>query len=144
MDATDDGILTALELAALDLTRTELLVLSACETGLGKSAGGEGLLGLQRSCQIAGAGCVVSSLWQVDDERTSVLMQRFYENLWSGEAKSKLQSLRQAQLAVLRGEILSTSSTLRGPGEARRTVKDQAPRIPPSAWAAWVLSGDWR
>ena len=103
----DDGILTALEVAELDLAGVELTVLSACETGLGETgrgqaAGGEGLLGLQRAFQVAGRGAVVATLWDVDDEATRALMERFYENLWQ-KKKMRLEALREAQLWMLRG-----------------------------------------
>jgi CHAT domain-containing protein/lipopolysaccharide biosynthesis regulator YciM len=108
----DDGILTAVEVAVLDLGQVELAVLSACETGLGESAGGEGLLGLQRAFQVAGARSVVASLWQVDDRATRALMERFYDNLWNKKL-SKLEGLRQAQLWMLpRAERASAGWTL--------------------------------
>src|SRR5512135_3798916 len=98
----DDGILTALEVAELDLSGVALAVLSACETGLGEVAGGEGLLGLQRAFQVAGAKLVVASLWSVGDEPTRVLMGRFYDNLWR-KGLTPRAALREAQLYMLRG-----------------------------------------
>jgi len=97
----DDGILTALEVESLDLDGVELAVLSACETGLGEASGGEGLLGLQRAFQVAGARGVVASSWQVDDKATRDLMTRFYENLWKRKLP-RLEALREAQLWMLK------------------------------------------
>ena len=96
VDGKQDGILTALEVADLDLSHVRLATLSACETGLGQSAGGEGLLGLQRAFQTAGAKTVVASLWKVPDKATQTLMARFYDNLWNKKL-TKLESLREAQ-----------------------------------------------
>jgi CHAT domain-containing protein len=89
------------EVAGLDLERTEMVVLSACETELGSVAGGEGVLGLPRAFQIAGAKTTVASLWKVDDAATQILMKEFYTNLWQKKL-GKLESLRQAQLRMLR------------------------------------------
>lgn len=139
-DSGDDGILTALEVASLDLSAAELVVLSACETGLGGAAGGEGLLGLQRAFQIAGARSVVASLWKVDDEATEQLMTRFYANLWQKHLPL-LEALRQAQLDLLRDG--PSSSKLRGPGQVKSVPESASPsRTHPRLWAAWVLSGD--
>jgi len=129
----DDGVLTALAVQELDLRQVDLVVLSACETGLGQVAGGEGILGLQRSFQIAGAKTVIASLWTVDDEATRKLMERFYENLWSKKL-SKVEALRQAQIAMLRGELVRGAEVEREPGA----------RLSPYYWAAFVVSGDWR
>jgi CHAT domain-containing protein/Tfp pilus assembly protein PilF len=142
----DDGVLTALEVAQLDLSGVELAVLSACETGMGPAAGGEGLLGLQRAFQVAGARSVIASLWKVDDAASRQLMVRLYENLWrTKQPLGKLDALRQAQLAMLR------EGRKRGPGgqrpvdpEALKRAVPMIGRTPPFYWAAFVLSGDWR
>jgi CHAT domain-containing protein len=120
----DDGILTALEVAELDLRKADLVVLSACETGQGKVAGGEGILGLQRAFRVAGARTVVASLWAVEETATRDLMQRFYDN-YLEKKMDRLEALREAQLWMVRH-----------PPYARRAM--------PYYWAAFVLSGDWR
>jgi tetratricopeptide (TPR) repeat protein/CHAT domain-containing protein len=139
-ERTDAGILTALDVAELDLENTDLVVLSACETGLGQEAGGEGLLGLQRAFQVAGARAVVASLWQVDDELTQQMMAAFYANLWQKRLPT-VEALRQAQLQILRGS--ASPSRWRGPGEVEPepTAVVEGRRVP-RLWAAWVLSGD--
>ncbi len=134
----DNEILTALEFATIDLRATDLLVLSACETGLGPTAGGEGLLGLQRACQVAGARTVIASLWRVQDRNARSLMEDFYVNLWQGKM-SKLEAMRQAQISAIKGGLE------RGPDGAAHARKPSEPyRAPPSVWAAWIVSGDWR
>jgi CHAT domain-containing protein len=135
----DDGILTALEVAELDLGNTELVVLSACETGLGRAAGGEGLLGLQRAFQVAGARTVVASLWKVDDGATQQLMSEFYSNLWQRHL-TPMEALRQAQLYILNGTGVTGSARGVGAPEPGPVVRKHA-RAHPRFWAAWVLSG---
>jgi CHAT domain-containing protein len=141
---TDDGILTAVEVGTLNLSRCELVVLSACETGLGKTANGEGLLGLQRAFQIAGAQALVGSLWSVDDKATEMLMTEFYRNLWERKL-SKIESLRQAQFTML-AQYDPATKTLQPRGLRPVTTDDaaRANRLPAFYWAAFVLSGDWR
>jgi CHAT domain-containing protein/tetratricopeptide (TPR) repeat protein len=138
----EDGILTAEEVATLNLSGVNLAVLSACETGLGQMAGGEGLLGLQRAFQTAGARTVVATLWKVDDAATRDLIGRFYDNLWNKQM-GKLAALRDAQLWMLRTRSRTASRDARGvkptPGRAAAGGPGS-----PYYWAAFVLSGDWR
>ena len=92
--AIDDGILTALEVASMDLSGTELIVLSACETALG-DVSSEGVFGLQRGFKKAGAQSLLMSLWKVDDTATQILMTKFYKGLTLGQ--SKREALLNAQ-----------------------------------------------
>ncbi len=92
----DDGILTAYEISQMNLRNTELVVLSACETGLGDIQGNEGVYGLQRAFKIAGARYLIMSLWKVPDEQTGELMQSFYRK-WLAEKQPIPQAFRAAQ-----------------------------------------------
>jgi CHAT domain-containing protein len=154
---TDDGILTALEVAALDLRNVDLAVLSACETGLGQASAGEGMLGLQRAFQLAGARTTVTSLWSVDDAATQTLMSEFYSRLWDRQHPlGKLAALREAQLAMLQHYDPRTKQLVhRAPDLGRGAVEVDSPaadadqtkthgRLSPKYWAAFELSGDWR
>jgi CHAT domain-containing protein len=155
----EDGILTAEEVAALDLRGTELVTLSACDTALGQIARGQGVLGLQQAFAAAGARALVTTLWPVDDVTTVILMEEFYRNLWQKKLP-KLEALRQAQLKVLkepelvrrrRQEItaefaklgLKRDLDLGGPVTPAKPVQ-VAPRTDPKLWGAFVLSGDVR
>ncbi len=149
----DMGILTAEAIAGLPLQDLELVVLSACETGLGLVGGGEGVFGLQRAFHLAGAHNVVASLWQVDDQATAALMAIFYDQLWR-EHKPPIEALRTAQLAIYRNPGLAGQlAKLRGTPDFDKLVHrpepvpgaghDQEPknRAPVNHWAAFVLSG---
>jgi len=116
----DDGILSALEASSLDLAGTRLVVLSACQTGLGDAAAGHGVYGLRRALAVAGAESVVMTSWAVSDEVTATLMERFYRELAAGAGRA--EALRTAQLAVASNPKTSH----------------------PYYWAAFVLAGDTR
>ncbi len=124
----EDGILTASEVAELDLSTLELAILAADETALGPVAGGEGMLSTARAFHVAGCRSVVASLFPSDDAATRVLMGRFHHHLWVKKLP-KAEALRQAQLDILRDPAV---------------VKKGAKSAPPAWWAAWQLSGDWR
>ena len=111
LDGQEDGILTALEVSGLDLSHVELATLSACKTGLGESAGGEGLLGLQRAFQLAGAKTTVASLWKVPDKATQVLMARFYDNLWQKKMSKLSCAPRGATLDAARRQKIARTRT---------------------------------
>jgi CHAT domain-containing protein len=135
----EDGILTALEAAALDLWGTKLVVLSACETGVGEVKNGEGVYGLRRALVLAGSESQVISLWQVSDEATRDLMVGYYKRLQAGEGRT--EALRQVQLEMLRGGGQAGGSEQRGIGGKLNLKAD---RSHPYFWAAFIQSGDWR
>ena len=96
LEGREDGILTAYEISQMNLSNTELVVLSACETGLGDIQGNEGVYGLQRAFKIAGAKYLIMSLWQVPDKQTSLLMTTFYKK-WLEEKMTIPNAFHAAQ-----------------------------------------------
>ncbi len=121
----DDGILTAEEVAALELEGVEWAVLSACDTGVGEVKAGEGVLGLRRAFQVAGARTVIMSLWPVDDQAARAWMGALYRGRFQ-QRLSTMEAVRAASLNVLRSR--------RARGESTN----------PFYWAGFVAAGDWR
>jgi len=115
-----DGFLRLHDIYNLRLN-ADLIVLSACETGLGREIKGEGLIGLTRGFMYAGAPRVVASLWKVDDDATAELMKRFYDKIMRGHLRPA-EALRAAQLEIAK----------------RRQWQS------PYFWAAFTLQGEWR
>jgi tetratricopeptide (TPR) repeat protein/CHAT domain-containing protein len=120
-DSGDDGYLTALEVAQLNWKGTELVVISACESGTGETRAGEGVYGLRRAIAVAGARSSLLSLWKVSDEATAAFMEAYYRRLKAGEG-------RAAALAATQENFRSH------PNPTWRH---------PYVWAAFQLSGDW-
>ncbi len=116
----EDGVFTALEASQLNLLGTQLVVLSACDTGLGDVVNGEGVYGLRRAFAIAGAETQLISLWQVSDFGTQSLMARYYQNLTDGMGRS--EALRAVQLEM---------------------IAEGGEYSHPYYWAAFILAGEW-
>lgn len=121
----EDGILTAEEIAALDLSGTEWAVLSACDTGVGEVKAGEGVFGLRRAFQVAGVRTLILSLWPVEDESARQWMRALYRSRFA-EGKETAEAVRAASLEVLRQRQAKKLSTH------------------PFYWAGFVAAGDWR
>jgi CHAT domain-containing protein len=121
-EGRDNGLLQAWEIFETVRLDAHLVTLSACDTGLGKEMGGEGILGLTRAFQFAGARSVLASLWNVSDDSTATLMKRFYTFLRQG--KTKDDALRAAQLDLIRNKKSDLSH--------------------PYHWAGFSLYGDWQ
>lgn len=140
----DNGLLQAWEIFESLRIDADLVTLSGCETALGQEMAGEGLVGLTRAFQYAGARSVLASLWSVDDRSTAELMKRFYGNLRAGMPKD--EALRVSQLALLR-EHFEPASPVDGTRGVRELVnsQDDGPNYAsPFYWAAFQLMGDWR
>jgi CHAT domain-containing protein/Tfp pilus assembly protein PilF len=137
----EDGVLTALEAAGLDLRGTKLVVLSACETGVGEVKNGDGVYGLRRALVLAGAESQVMSLWQVSDEATRDLMIGYYKRLQAGEGRT--EALRAVQLEMLRGGRDERGTEDRSLSAKRRGQIKQN-RSHPFFWSSFIQSGDWR
>jgi CHAT domain-containing protein/tetratricopeptide (TPR) repeat protein len=120
----EDGILTAQEIGAMDLSSVEAAILSACDTGVGEVRTGEGVFGLRRAFRVAGVRTLVMSLWSVDDEATRDWMQAFYEK-WLVDGLTKSEAVHEASLAVLRAR------------------QDRSENTHPVYWGAFVAAGDW-
>jgi len=136
---TDDGILTAKEISLLDLRGLDLLVLSACQTGLGKVTG-DGVFGLQRGFKKAGAGTMLMSLWKVDDKATRLLMTQFYTNLMEG--LDKYTALTRAQQQLRQTVMENTKRGRHGiRSRAKRAKKNAMNKTysDPYYWAAFIL-----
>jgi len=129
----ENGLLQVWEIFERVRWHADLVVLSACETALGEEQGGEGLLGLTRAFQYAGARSVLASLWSVNDQATSELMIRFYKHLLAGLPKD--QALQAAQQELIRGPIEVTND------KGERVLKDFSA---PYYWAGFQLYGDWQ
>jgi CHAT domain-containing protein len=152
--AEDDGQLTALHMKEQWQLRAEMVVLSACETGLGRRAVGEGYLGFSQALFLAGARSVLLSLWEVDDTATALLMVRFYENLLGKREGlksplSKAEALREAkgwlrQLTALEiGTAVERLPKVRGAERAKPPATTMArPFEHPHYWSAFILVGD--
>lgn len=124
----EDGLLQFSDILELKLN-ADLVVLSACETGLGRLREGEGIVGLTRAFLYAGASSTVVSLWKVQDQSTSFFMERFYQNLKQG--LNKAEALRQAKLDVIRSSV-----NLKATGMRQALAS-------PFYWAPFILVGDW-
>lgn len=95
---TDDGIFTASEISNLDLSACQLVVMSACETGLGDINGSEGVFGLQRAFKMAGVKNIIMSLWKIDDEKTVEFFDIFYANCFSGKTIHEAFQVAQTEM----------------------------------------------
>jgi CHAT domain-containing protein/Tfp pilus assembly protein PilF len=115
----EDGVLTALEVTGEDLYGTDLVVLSACETGVGEVKNGDGVYGLRRALVVSGARTQVMSLWKVDDQATVAMMKAYYARLKAGEGRS--EAMRQVQLSMMAEPTTAA----------------------PYYWASFIVSGDW-
>jgi CHAT domain-containing protein len=141
--AVEDGVLTAYEAAGLDLWGTRLVVLSACETGIGEVQNGDGVYGLRRALVLAGSESQVMSLWQVSDDATRDLMIAYYRLLQEGAGRG--DALRRVQLAMLAGgQRAAEGQNRRGLDVRPGGNRDGGNWSHPFYWAAFIGSGAWQ
>lgn len=141
-----EGDLQLHEVFHLNLSQTSLVVLSACETGLGKLTTGDEVNGLSRGFIYAGSPSVIASLWKVSDESTATLMSYFYSNLQSSD---KAKSLRIAQIELISGKagkkiVRDANEVLSRGSKARKSKSFAVNGSHPFFWAPFVLIGDWQ
>lgn len=160
----DDGILTAKEISVLDFRKTDIVVMSACETGLGDISG-EGVFGLQRAFKMAGAKTIMMTLWQVNDRATNLFMTSFFRHYSQGMSKREAFRAAQQEVRSYTGEVLSSESKALMSGKERmqsksnlvstqqaasdgsekpsaesaQPTKDEHPYASPYYWAGFVL-----
>ncbi len=137
----DDGILTAKEISMLDLRGVDLLVLSACQTGLGKITG-DGVFGLQRGFKKAGANAILMTLWKVDDKATRILMTHFYQYLMEGIGKHEALRRAKSDLRNMDVEVDSRNNSRHAiSSHAKRARKNKIKKLyaDPYYWAAFIL-----
>jgi len=135
----EDGLLTAEEISWMDLSGVRLAVLSACETGLGSPTSGEGMLGLGRALRQAGAGCVITSLWKVDDQAAGLFFTAFYRYLWV-DGMNPAAALRRVKMDMMRGAlVLEESGADRG--TFLKPVKKPTDYRSPYFWGSFVVYG---
>jgi CHAT domain-containing protein len=121
----NDGILTAEEIASLDLSGVEWAVLSACQTGLGEVRAGEGVFGLRRAFEVAGARTMIMTLWSVDDRASALWMESLFDRRLRGR-RSTMDAVHEATLEVLKEQ------------------RDQGKHTHPYFWGPFVAVGDWK
>ncbi|CAH2570895.1 Kinesin light chain [Planktothrix rubescens] len=141
------GLVFALDVAALDLWATEISILSACQTGLGDLASGEGVFGLRRAFAIAGSKTLLMSLWSVPDKATALLMQLFFDKIDTGWGR--LQALEFAQDYIKNATISKLQTTELGQTVLKELYPkndypepDYQPLNHPYFWGAWVCQGE--
>ncbi|MBO8475590.1 MAG: CHAT domain-containing protein, partial [Bacteroidetes bacterium] len=144
-EGVEDGVLTAKEIAGMDLRRLDLVALSACQTGLGEITG-DGVFGLQRGFKKAGANTLLISLWKVDDTATQLLMTQFYKNLLSGMGKYEALAAAQKYLRELEVEVKPEKTAFQQIMDGKDGKKEKNPEhktvrkyANPYYWAAFVL-----
>jgi CHAT domain-containing protein len=152
----EDGMLTAEDVSGMNLLATELVVLSACDTGRGEVQTGEGVMGLRRAFVLAGAQTLVMSLWSVPDIATAILMEQFYRNLLQGRGRAEAlhraqDALRRMTVSELRKDWLSPAMIIRLAAgdpdvefdleELAAQPDDHRPFSKPRYWGGFICQG---